>query len=139
MIDNLNTLLFVIMAIPLLGIIFAGLSKENSNGRGHNVLAVGIFTVLSNLVVLWITARKVDFSGGAQHLSAKFEWLAVPKIELIFELDFFSLLLIAAVHLWADSFFTADGSRNFGTLFIVFGNRKYYDHVYYCFNWFQQS
>lgn len=99
MIDNLNTLLFVIMAIPLFGIIFAGLSKENSNGHGHNVLAVGIFTVLSNLVVLWITARKVDFSGGAQHLSAKFEWLAVPKIELIFELDFFSLLLIAAVHL----------------------------------------
>lgn len=100
MIENANVLLAVIMAVPLLGLFFAAVSKEGTDIslRGRNVLAVGIFTVLSNLVVLWITARKTDFSAEASRLVQKFEWLDVPKIELVFELDFFSLLLIAAVH-----------------------------------------
>lgn len=99
MIENTGILLTVILAVPLLGLLFAAVSKENASGvRGRNVLAVGIFTVISNLVVLWITARKTDFSDKASRLVQKFEWLEVPKIELVLELDFFSLLLIAALH-----------------------------------------
>jgi len=72
MIENANVLLTVILAVPLLGLLFAAVSKENASGiRGRNVLSVGIFTVMSNLVVLWITARKTDFSEAASRLAQK--------------------------------------------------------------------
>lgn len=98
MTENLNILLTIMMVVPLLGVFFAALSKDGTNGRGRNAFSVGVFTVLSNLVVLWITARKADFSANVSHLKESIEWLELPKIELVFELDFFSLILIAAVH-----------------------------------------
>ena len=54
--ENIASLVNAIVAVPLLGMLFAALSREGGRGRVSNVLSVGIFTVLSNLVVLWRTA-----------------------------------------------------------------------------------
>ena len=50
--ENIASLVNAIVAVPLLGMLFAALSREGGRGRVSNVLSVGIFTVLSNLVVL---------------------------------------------------------------------------------------
>ena len=100
MIENTGILLSIIMAIPMLGVMFASLAKDGQGQtiKGRNVLSVGIFTVLSNLVILWITARKINVNGTNLQLIEKFKWLETPNIELVFGIDFFSLLLIAAIH-----------------------------------------
>jgi NADH:ubiquinone oxidoreductase subunit 4 (subunit M) len=100
MIENTGILLSIIMAIPMLGVMFSSLAKDGQGQtiKGRNVLSVGIFTVLSNLVILWITARKINVNGTNLQLIEKFKWLETPNIELVFGIDFFSLLLIAAIH-----------------------------------------
>ncbi|MBQ8677188.1 MAG: hypothetical protein IJ529_01820 [Alphaproteobacteria bacterium] len=98
MIESADFLLSVIMTVPLSGVIFASLSKETPESKGKNVCSVGIFCVIFNLLILWITAQKISLTGGGLQLTQRFEWLEMPKIELILGLDFFSLLLIAAVH-----------------------------------------
>ena len=57
--ENIASLVNAIVAVPLLGMLFAALSREGGRGRVSNVLSVGIFTVLSNLVVLWRTALQM--------------------------------------------------------------------------------
>ena len=58
--ENIASLVNAIVAVPLLGMLFAALSREGGRGRVSNVLSVGIFTVLSNLVVLWRTALQME-------------------------------------------------------------------------------
>ena len=70
--------------VPLLGALFASLSREGARKTAGNALAVGIFTVLSNLVVLWRTALQVDVSKDGWQVVEKFNWLENPKIELVF-------------------------------------------------------
>lgn len=97
--ENLSSLVNAVIMVPLLGALFASLSREGARKTAGNALAVGIFTVLSNLVVLWRTALQVDVSKDGWQVVEKFNWLENPKIELVFGIDVFSLMLIAAVHL----------------------------------------
>ncbi len=97
--ENLSSLVNAVIMVPLLGALFASLSREGARKTAGNALAVGIFTVLSNLVVLWRTALQVDVSKDGWQVVEKFNWLENPKIELVFGIDIFSLMLIAAVHL----------------------------------------
>ncbi len=99
MIENPNILLTILMSVPLLGILFAAISKESPESAGSNVLSVGILTVVSNLIVLYITGQTTADSTPALQLFEKFEWLSTPKIEFLFTIDSFSLSLLAAVHL----------------------------------------
>ena len=97
--ENIASLVNAIVAVPLLGMLFAALSREGGRGRVSNVLSVGIFTVLSNLVVLWRTALQMDVGKDGWKTVESFAWTQNPKIELVFGIDVFSLMLIAAVHL----------------------------------------
>lgn len=97
--ENINNLLTVIIVIPLLGMLFAAMAKEEVKGSNRNVISVGIFTLISNLVVLWRIAQHIDVNSTQWQLIEKFSWLENPKIELVFGIDIFSLLLIAAVHI----------------------------------------
>lgn len=96
--ENLSSLVNAVIMVPLLGMVFASLSRESGRGRISNVLSVGIFTVLSNLVILWRTALQIDVSKDGWKVVESFAWTANPKIELVFGIDVFSLMLIAAVH-----------------------------------------
>jgi len=99
MIENAEILLSVLMGVPLLGIFFAAISKENSESAGRNVLSVGILTVVSNLVILALIGKNLINGSDSFQIMKKFEWLSTPKIEFLFAVDTFSLLLIAAVHI----------------------------------------
>lgn len=99
MIENNNILLTILMTVPLLGILFASISKENSINYGANVLSVGILTIVSNLIVLYIIGQTMHDNGSTIQITEKFEWLNTPKIEFLFTIDSFSLPLLAAVHL----------------------------------------
>ena len=92
--ENIASLVNAIVAVPLLGMLFAALSREGGRGRVSNVLSVGIFTVLSNLVVLWRTALQMDVGKDGWKTVESFAWTQNPKIELVFGIDVFSLMLI---------------------------------------------
>lgn len=92
-------LLTVILVVPLLGVFFASLSREDGAFEGRNVLSVGIFTIITNLALLWLAAQHLDVHGDKWQLTESFDWLENPNIDLVFGLDIFSLLLIAAVHI----------------------------------------
>lgn len=96
--EELSSLLNAIIVVPLLGVLFASLSREGSRGGISNVLSVGLFTVISNLVILWRTALQVEVGSNNWKIVETFSWLENPKIELVFSIDIFSLMLIAAVH-----------------------------------------
>ncbi len=97
--ENLESLINAVISIPLFGVLFASLSREGGRGRISNVLCVGIFIVLSNLVILWRTALLIDLDKDGWQVVEKFTWIKNPEIELVFGIDIFSLMLIASVHL----------------------------------------
>ena len=99
MIENANILLVIMMAVPFMGVLFTALSKDGSAGRGRNALSVGILTIIANLLILWITAHRINVNGGHLQIPITFRWLDTPKIELLYGIDAFSLSLIAAVHI----------------------------------------
>lgn len=94
----MENILTAIMVVPLLGVLFASLSKETANDSNRNVLSVGLFTVVSNLILLWRVSQYIDINNTDWQLVEKFNWLENPRIELVFGIDIFSLLLIASVH-----------------------------------------
>jgi len=92
-----ENILTAILIVPLLGVLFASLSRDVA-GDGNNVLGVGMFTILSNLVLLGRAAQYINIENTEWQLVEKYSWLENPQINLVFGIDIFSLLLIAAVH-----------------------------------------
>ena len=97
--ESLSSLINAVIIVPLLGVLFASLSKEDKQATLSNVFCVGVFTIFSNLVILWRAALLIDVEKGGWQIVEKFSWLDNPKIELILGIDVFSLMLIAAVHI----------------------------------------
>lgn len=98
MIEQTNIFLILMMVIPFLGTLFALISKENPSKKTNNVLSVGIFTTVINLVVIYMAFRGIENVDGDISFVTNISWLETPKIEFVFGADIFSLLLIAAVH-----------------------------------------
>lgn len=92
-----NLFLLLIMAVPLLGVLFALISKDNPNTKGNNILSLGILVTLTNLLIIFLALRSIRGENDIQFIS-NISWLSIPKIEFVFGADIFSLLLIAAVH-----------------------------------------
>lgn len=95
---NVSNLLNAVFIVPLIGMLFVLSAKDKDKNSNLNVFSVGIFTVISNLVLLWIIAQNIDISKPGWQMLESFAWLENPKIELVFGLDIFSLMLMAAVH-----------------------------------------
>ena len=98
MMEQTNVLLPLIMSIPLLGVLFALISKDNSSIKGNNILSLGILVTLTNLAVIFLALRSIAQGDDDIHFVSNVNWLSIPKIEFVFGADLFSLLLIAAVH-----------------------------------------
>lgn len=93
------SLLSLIIAIPFLGCLFALLSQENEEKNGKNVYNVTIFTIISNIVLLFRTFMVMNVNDRSFQLVEKFNWLENPNINILFGIDIFSGLLLLAVHL----------------------------------------
>ena len=98
MIEQTNIFLPLIMSIPLLGVLFALISKDNAEAKGNNILSLGMLVTLKNLLIIFFALRAVAGVEGDIQLVSNINWISTPKIEFVFGADIFSLLLIAAVH-----------------------------------------
>ena len=96
---NILSLLSTIIIVPFIGMIFALMAKDDDETSRHNVYNVGIFTVVVNLVLIWRIFWVINVSQPGLQLMEKFNWLQTPRIDIIFGIDAFALLMIAAVHL----------------------------------------
>ena len=96
--ENTLTILSTLIAVPFIGFFFALTAKDDETTNGRNVFSVTILTLVSSLFLLWRIA--VNLKGGQEGLQLKetFHWLQNPHIDIVFGIDIFSVLVIAAVH-----------------------------------------
>ncbi len=92
-------LLPLIVALPLFGALFVLTARDTGVVRGRNAFNVCIFTVISNVILLWRVFMVLNEKDRNLQLLQKFDWLSTPDINLVFGVDTFSLLLILALHL----------------------------------------
>lgn len=97
--NTLLTPLSTLIAVPLIGFLFTLLAKDDETTRGRNVFCVTILTLVSNLFLLWRLALNLDMDKRGVQLLETYNWLPYPKIDLVFGIDMFSLMLIAAIHI----------------------------------------
>ena len=83
----------------MIGFLFTLLAKDDETTKGRNVFSVTILTLVSNLFLLWRIALNLDIDKRGLQLSETYNWLDYPKIDLVFGIDMFSLLIIAAIHI----------------------------------------
>lgn len=97
--NNPFAILSLIICIPFLGMLFTLTAKEDEEKKSHNSFNVAMFAIVANLVMIWRVFMLVDETQLKLQLFEKFDWLAVPDINLVFAVDNLSLLMILAVHL----------------------------------------
>lgn len=93
-------LLSLIVAVPFFGMLFVLSSKDNEDALpGRNAFNVSVFTIISNIILIWRVFMLLDEKSARLQLIEKFNWLNIPDINIVLGVDVFSLLLILAVHL----------------------------------------
>lgn len=92
-------ILSLIVIIPFLGMLFVLTSKENNSSEHYNSSNVAIFTIISNIIMIWQIFAFVKENNTGMQLVEKIKWLSYPDISLVFAVDNMSLLLILAAHL----------------------------------------
>ncbi len=93
------TILSSLIAVPFIGFLFALTAKDDDGTRGRNVFSVTILSLIANLFLLWRIAVNLEVDKSGLQLVEKFHWLQNPHIDLVFGIDMFSVLVIAAVHI----------------------------------------
>jgi len=93
------TLLSSLIAVPFIGFLFALTAKDDETTRGRNAFNVTILALAANLFLLWRIAVNLEVDKPELQLLEKFHWLQNPHIDLVFGIDMFSVLVIAAVHI----------------------------------------
>ena len=91
-------LLFIVL-LPLVGIVFLLLAKDDEKTAGENVLKVAALTVIANLALIVRAFMHISLEYGKIQLVEKYQWLENPKIALVFGVDCFALLLMVGIHL----------------------------------------
>lgn len=98
--DSPFALLSLIVAVPFLGMLFVLSSKDNEDSQpGRNAFNVCVFTIVSNIILIWRIFMILNENSASLQLIEKFDWLSIPDINIVFGVDVFSLLLILSVHL----------------------------------------
>lgn len=93
-------LLSLIVAVPFLGMLFVFSSKNTEDIQsGRNAFNVCVFTIVSNIILIWRIFMIINEKSPSLQLMEKFDWLSVPNINIVLGVDVFSLLLILAVHI----------------------------------------
>ncbi len=89
-------LLWIIL-MPLVGMAFILLGKEDERHPGRNSWAVAVLTVAAAfLLVVW-TFMQIEPGYGRLQLAERYVWLETPHIEFVFAADSFSLLLLTGI------------------------------------------
>ncbi len=96
---NSLALLSLIIGIPLFGMVFALIAKGDENFGGKNSSDVAIFTIITNIFMIWRIFMVIDEENLSLQLFENISWLSVPPVSLVFAVDNISLLMILAVHL----------------------------------------
>ena len=97
--SNPFAILSLIISIPFLGMLFVLTAKDDVETQGRNSSNVAIFTIISNLVLIWRIFMLIDERKLKLQLFEKFNWLSAPDINLVFAVDNLSLMMILAIHL----------------------------------------
>ena len=97
--SNPFAILSLIISIPFFGMLFTLVAKESDETQGKNSSNVAVFTIISNLVLIWRVFMLIDEKQLKLQLFEKFNWLSIPEINLVFAVDNTSLMMILAVHL----------------------------------------
>ena len=95
---NPLTMLSLIVIIPFLGMLFVLTSKDDNQQKIRNSSSTAIFTILSNIIMIW-QIFAVTREGGDSQLVEKLMWFKYLDINMVFAVDNMSLLLILAVHI----------------------------------------
>lgn len=91
--------LSTLIAVPFIGLLFALTAKNDEKTRDRNVFNVSIFTIITNMIIIWRMFTLIDLKSAAPQMIESYRWLNNPQINLVFGVDVFSLLLILAVHI----------------------------------------
>jgi len=92
-------MLSLIVIIPFLGMLFVLTSKDDVVYGRHNSTNVAMFTVFTNIIMIWQIFSFIKKSTDGSHLLQKINWLKYPDINFVLSVDNMSLLLILAVHI----------------------------------------
>ncbi len=92
-------MLSLIVIIPFLGMLFVLTSKDDSAGNHHNSSNVAIFTILSNIIMIWQIFAFVKKTQSGMQLQQNINWLDYLGVNFVFAVDNMSLLLILATHI----------------------------------------
>ena len=85
--SNPFAILSLIISIPFLGMLFVLTAKDDVETQGRNSSNVAIFTIISNLVLIWRIFMLIDERKLKLQLFEKFNWLSAPDINLVFAVD----------------------------------------------------
>lgn len=91
--------LLLIVIIPLLGMLFALMARDNEKTKGRNVLSVSALAIVVNLLVMVRAFMQLKPGYGNIQLVESYQWLENPLINLRFGVDSFALLLIMGVYM----------------------------------------
>ncbi|MCM1324593.1 MAG: hypothetical protein NC218_10765 [Acetobacter sp.] len=100
-----NSLLLMLILVPLLGAAFALSAKEDKNYAIGNVYYVAIWTLLINNILILYTFSKMDIAKSGIQMVEKYPWFNLPATDILLGVDTFSLLLLLGINL---SFFAAE-------------------------------
>lgn len=92
-------ILLAVIAIPFIGFLFALISHAGQKNSVHNAIYVTIFTVISNIALLWRIFTQLDIQQKGLQFITKYNWIEIPRINLVFGVDIFSLMILLAIHL----------------------------------------
>ena len=91
--------LLLIALIPLVGAAFVLCGTENTKKFIPNAWAVAILTIVTDLILILRAFYHIKTGYGNMQLSETYVWWEMPRIELTFAVDSFSLLLLLGVFL----------------------------------------
>ena len=93
------SILPVLILLPFLGFMFILMVQNNRRYACRNVIAVAEFTVLMNILMLWLFFSKLDLTKKGLQFTSTYLWTQSPRIEIGIGIDIFSLMILLAVHM----------------------------------------
>lgn len=91
-------MLIAVILLPLLGCFFVALSRDEKSSKHLNSLHSAVWVVLTNLCLI---VGLFAYAGKNEEIAVRLVWNIIPQINLMFNADVFSLLMIGAVQLAA--------------------------------------
>ena len=82
-------ILLAVIAVPFIGFLFALISHAGQKSSIHNAIYVTVFTVISNIALLWRIFTQLNIQQRGLQFITKYNWIEIPRINLVFGVDIF--------------------------------------------------